>query len=49
MRIVTYHARLPAPFERRRAALELTYYVVRIVYVTVLIFVTLLMLGGIIG
>lgn len=49
MNIVNNHVHFPDPFKRGRVILEMTYYAIRIVYVTVLIIVTLLVLGGIIG
>lgn len=44
---VVHLVRFPDPFERERVVLEMIYYLVRIVYVTILIVVTLLALGGI--
>ncbi|MDL5362247.1 hypothetical protein [Halalkalicoccus sp. NIPERK01] len=46
---INYHIRLPGPFDRKRTALEIIYYVVRIVYVTILIVATLFALGGIVA
>lgn len=43
---VNYHIRLPGPFERERIVLEIIYYVIRVVYVTILTVIALLALGG---
>lgn len=47
MQIVNYHVRFPGPFERERIVLEMIHHIVRIVYITVLIVGSLLVLGGI--
>ena len=47
MEINNFHARFPGPLERERTVVEIIYYVVRIIYVMVLIIVTLWALGGI--
>lgn len=47
MEVYNLHTRFPGPFERERTVVEIIYYVVKIIYVMILIVVTLWALGGV--